>query len=88
MRAKGPDVDERVFRISLTQRSLVAYATGLSMHQKRKRPTSTRSGCLLCKPHKRQGACDHATNMKCGNRRRYEVGTDQIRCEKIETRAA
>ena len=58
------------------------------MHQKRKRPTSTRSRCLLCKPHKRQGACDHATNMKCGNRRRYEVGTDQIRCEKIETRAA
>lgn len=28
------------------------------MHHKRKRPKSTRSGCLLCKPHKRQG-CGH-----------------------------
>ncbi len=28
---------------------------------KRKGPKSTRSGCLLCKPHKRQGAkCTHA----------------------------
>jgi hypothetical protein len=27
---------------------------------KRKGPKSTRSGCLLCKPHKRQGAkCEH-----------------------------
>ena len=27
---------------------------------KRKSPKSTRSGCLLCKPHKRQGAkCTH-----------------------------
>jgi hypothetical protein len=27
---------------------------------KRKGPKSTRSGCLLCKPHKRQGAkCTH-----------------------------
>ena len=26
------------------------------MHHKRKGPKSTRSGCLLCKPHKRQGA--------------------------------
>lgn len=27
---------------------------------KRKGPKSTRSGCLLCKPHKRQGAkCVH-----------------------------
>lgn len=25
------------------------------MHHKRKGPKSTRSGCLLCKPHKRQG---------------------------------
>lgn len=24
-------------------------------HHKRKGPKSTRSGCLLCKPHKRQG---------------------------------
>lgn len=26
------------------------------MHHKRKGPKSTRAGCLLCKPHKRQGA--------------------------------
>ena len=25
-------------------------------HHKRKGPKSSRSGCLLCKPHKRQGA--------------------------------
>jgi hypothetical protein len=25
-------------------------------HHKRGRPKSTRAGCLLCKPHKRQGA--------------------------------
>jgi hypothetical protein len=25
------------------------------MNHKRKGPKSTRSGCLLCKPHKRQG---------------------------------
>jgi hypothetical protein len=24
-------------------------------HHKRKRPKSTRAGCLLCKPHKRNG---------------------------------
>lgn len=27
-------------------------------NHKRKRPKSTRAGCLLCKPHKRQG-CKH-----------------------------
>jgi len=26
------------------------------MHHKRKGPKSTQAGCLLCKPHKRQGA--------------------------------
>lgn len=26
------------------------------MHHKRKGPKSTRAGCLLCKPQKRQGA--------------------------------
>lgn len=25
-------------------------------HHKRKGPKSTRAGCLLCKPHKRQGS--------------------------------
>ena len=54
------------------------------MNHKRGRPKSTRSGCLMCKPHKRQGSCNHATNMKWGQRRRYEAGTDQLRCEGIE----
>lgn len=30
----------------------------MTMHFKRKGPKSTRAGCLLCKPHKRQG-CKH-----------------------------
>ena len=25
------------------------------MHHKRKRPKSTRAGCLMCKPYKREG---------------------------------
>ena len=29
------------------------------VHHKRKRPKSTRAGCLLCKPWKRQGSCAH-----------------------------
>lgn len=27
-------------------------------HHKRRRPKSSRSGCILCKPHKHQGAKD------------------------------
>jgi len=30
--------------------------TGGPMNHKRGRPKSTRAGCLLCKPHKRQGS--------------------------------
>lgn len=42
------------------------------MHHKRKRPKSTRAGCLLCKPHKRQGfACRHV-NMKASDLKRRE----------------
>lgn len=33
----------------------LARPSGNAMHHKRKGPKSTRSGCLLCKPHKRQG---------------------------------
>lgn len=54
------------------------------MNHKRKRPKSTRAGCLLCKPHKRQGACAHDVNMRHGNRRRFEAGTDQLRCVEVE----
>lgn len=32
------------------------------MHHKRKGPKSTRAGCLLCKPHKRQGTSAHCAS--------------------------
>ncbi len=49
------------------------------MNFKRGKPKSSRAGCLLCKPNKRQGACDHKTNMTHGNRRRYEAGSEQLK---------
>jgi hypothetical protein len=49
-------------------------------HHKRKRPKSTRSGCLMCKPHKRQGSCLHA-RMKVSARRGIDSGREQLRCE-------
>ena len=48
------------------------------MHFKRKGPKSTRAGCLLCKPHKRQGALPRGKDMQHGNRKRYEAGTGQF----------
>ena len=50
-------------------------------HHKRKRPKSRRAGCLLCKPHKMNGYCAAHKNMRQGNRRRFEAGTAQLRCE-------
>jgi len=44
---------------------------------KRKGPKSTRSGCLLCKPHKRQGA-------KCGHTAR-ETAERKAAAEDIRT---
>lgn len=44
------------------------------MNFKRKGPKSTRAGCLLCKPHKRQGVSTRDKNMQHGNRRRDEAG--------------
>ncbi len=38
-------------------------------HHKRKGPKSTRAGCMLCKPHKRQGA-KHVHRAKEAARRR------------------
>lgn len=49
------------------------------MHHKRKGPKSTRAGCLLCKPHKRQGSLPRAKNMLHGNRRRSEATRDAIK---------
>jgi len=50
------------------------------MHHKRKGPKSTRAGCLLCKPQKRQGARlsdrqRHSVNRKAAIAREklYEI---------------
>jgi len=51
----------------------------IMMHYKRKGPKSTRAGCLLCKPHKRQGSLPRSKNMQFGNRRRYETGEAGLR---------
>lgn len=48
------------------------------MHHKRKRPKSTRAGCLLCKPHKRQGSCLHQ-RAKPSDRVRLEAAKDDLR---------
>ena len=46
----------------------------LSMHFKRKGPKSTRSGCLMCKPHKRQGT-------KRSDRQRHSVNRRLVDCQ-------
>jgi len=33
-------------------------------HHKRGKPKSSRSGCLLCKPHKRQGCRKHPRSKR------------------------
>lgn len=47
------------------------------MHHKRHRPKSTRAGCLLCKPHKRQGSCRHQ-RAKFSDRVRLDAATQQV----------
>ena len=42
------------------------------MNHKRKGPKSTRAGCLLCKPHKRQGV-DAPTRQEQRGRDREEA---------------
>jgi len=37
-------------------------------HHKRKGPKSTRSGCLLCKPHKHQAVKGTGVNVRCRDR--------------------
>ena len=53
------------------------------MHFKRKRPKSARAGCLLCKPHKANGCCPRPKDMQHGNRKRFERGSSQLRCDAI-----
>jgi hypothetical protein len=57
------------------------------MHHKRKRPKNARSGCLMCKPHKANGACPRHKDMRFGNFRRYVAGSDQLRCQGIHVPA-
>lgn len=38
------------------------------MNHKRGKPKSSRAGCLLCKPHKRQGAKVHLHETSAGRR--------------------
>ena len=45
-------------------------------HHKRKGPKSTRAGCLLCKPHKRQGG-KHVHGARETAKRR--AAADEIR---------
>lgn len=55
------------------------------MHHKRKRPKSTRAGCLMCKPHKRQGSC-HRHRSRFSDHRRGELAREKvrdIRCDEI-----
>ncbi len=53
------------------------------MKFKRKRPKNRRAGCLMCKPHKANGCCVRHKDMTFGNRRRYEAGSHQLRCERV-----
>jgi hypothetical protein len=63
-----------------------AFAVGF-MNFKRKRPKNARAGCLLCKPHKANGACPAHKDMRFGNRRRYESGREQLRCASATSNA-
>jgi hypothetical protein len=47
------------------------------MNHKRKRPKSTRAGCLMCKPQKRQGS-ELKFREKISNRRRI-VAAEETR---------
>jgi len=55
------------------------------MHHKRKRPKSARAGCLLCKPHKANGCCVGHKKMRFGDRRRFQIGRDELRCEGLRS---
>lgn len=47
------------------------------MNHKRKGPKSTRAGCLLCKPHKRQGA-PKSERQRYSQTRRLKVCAEKI----------
>lgn len=47
------------------------------MHHKRRRPKSSRAGCLFCKPYKRQGS-KRAARSKFSQRRKALVAKEKI----------
>lgn len=51
------------------------------MHFKRKGPKSTRAGCLMCKPNKRQGVTRRDRNMRFGSFRRSLSQRQDLRDE-------
>lgn len=56
------------------------------MHFKRKKPKSSRSGCLMCKPYKRQGTCLHERDRP-SDRIRKDVADRKVReflCERVD----
>lgn len=53
------------------------------MHHKRGRPKRRRAGCLMCKPHKLNGACPRHLDMRFGDLRRAESAREQIRCDRV-----
>lgn len=48
------------------------------MNYKRGKPKSSRSGCLMCKPWKRQGSCLHQRD-RFSDFRRGQVAKEKIR---------
>lgn len=54
------------------------------MHHKRKRPKNARAGCLMCKPHKANGACPRHKDMGMGNLRRMQSSQHDLRCSEID----
>lgn len=56
------------------------------MNFKRKGPKSTRAGCLLCKPHKRQGT-NYANRQRHSMNRRILDGKQQLREIRLRTSA-
>lgn len=47
------------------------------MNFKRKKPKSTRAGCLMCKPWKRQGSCLHDRD-RFSDARRKAVAKERL----------
>ncbi len=48
------------------------------MHHKRKRPKNRRAGCLLCKPHKANGAKGRKSHQTLQELKARERTSDQI----------